>query len=85
MCFVVKGDWTASVCDRTQELATEPLQCGECGRRILPGEKYEHIWAQEHEACRLCVRSGRGPQRGGNARCGSPLCRSSWAGNWCRR
>ena len=44
---------------REERKARKPQKCGECGRKIAPGERYEHVrgkWCGEVDTCRTCQR-----------------------------
>jgi hypothetical protein len=54
MCFFHDADWTPSVYEEDTRTATERMRCDECCGVILPGERYGHIFGQEHEECVEC-------------------------------
>ncbi len=55
MCFYHgDADWTASVFDSDTLTAAESVRCDECFRKIPVGAKYQHIYMQQYECCRVC-------------------------------
>lgn len=54
MCFYNEYDWTASIVLDSPDTATKDTHCDECGRPILAGETYRHLFMQEHDECQQC-------------------------------
>jgi hypothetical protein len=55
VCFYHDDDgWHAEVYEAGVETATSDRKCQECRGQIPAGERYYHLYAQQHEQCVTC-------------------------------